>query len=66
MCTKALKLLTGNCEVENVEGAVIYLKIIDAAVHGFATVEILVREDRSAELAGKISSLAAAAYNVTR
>jgi len=55
--TKALKLLTGDREVENVEGAVIYLKKIDAAVHGVDTVEILVREDCSFELADRSAPL---------
>ena len=63
---KTLKLFAGDCEVENVEGSTIHLKIIDAAVHSAAAVDILVRKECSSQMADKIGSLATAACHVTR
>ena len=61
-----MKLVTGDCEVENIKGAVIYLQIVNAAIQIHPVINELVREHSSTQVAFEIGSLAVAANYVTR
>ncbi len=60
------KLVADNCEVEDVEGSVVDLKIINAAVHVHSPVHILIRKHRAFQVPLKIRTRAVAAHHLTR
>jgi hypothetical protein len=65
LASKARELFAGYREVEDVEGAAVQAKIVDAAIHVSSLVDEFVRKHCPFELAVKIGSLPTATNHVT-